>query len=131
MPAATAGSGPGRIAGGVPLRSTSPSSPSSAAPSTAGAAVVPTPSEEQPSASPSTAAPDGTKFSSPGGVIYATCSKGKATLTSWEPAAGYEVEKVKSGPALTTEIVFKGSPDRYRTTVTCVAGLPTPVVLPL
>ena len=74
--------------------------------------------------------PEGTRLTSPGGVVYATCAKGKAALNSWEPASGYSVEKVQAGPSLTTSIVF-GGPYRYRMTITCVAGKPTPVVLPL
>jgi len=62
---------------------------------------------------------------------YATCAQGKSKLIAWQAASGYSVEKVEPGPALTTSIVFKGLLDRYRMTVTCVAGTPTPVVLPL
>ena len=51
-------------------------------------------------------------------------------LTAWEPADGYAVERVDPGPALTASVVFTGR-NRYRTAVTCVAGRPTPVVLPL
>jgi serine/threonine-protein kinase len=63
--------------------------------------------------------------------VFASCDAGKATLSSWDPADGYSVEKVQPGPSLTTAIVFRGTPARYRMTVTCVAGNPTPVVLPL
>ena len=63
--------------------------------------------------------------------MLATCADGKATLTDWEPAAGYEVERVDPGPALTALIIFKGPTQRYRMRVSCVAGEPTPFVLPL
>jgi serine/threonine-protein kinase len=63
--------------------------------------------------------------------VYAQCAQGKATLTGWEPAEGYSVQKVAPGPALTTEIVFRSASARHRMTVTCVAGMPTAVALPL
>jgi serine/threonine-protein kinase len=77
------------------------------------------------------AGPEGKRLDSPGGYAYATCSQAKSKLTSWQPNPGYEVEKVEPGPALTTSVVFKGTLSRFRMTVTCVAGTPTPVVLPL
>jgi serine/threonine-protein kinase len=77
-----------------------------------------------------TDAPVGTRLTSPGGAVYATCESGKAKLTKWEPADGYSVEKVSAGPGLTASIVFAG-PSKYRITVTCATGTPTPVVLPL
>ena len=77
------------------------------------------------------AGPDGKRLDSPGGYAYATCTQGKSKLTSWQANSGYAVEKVEPGPALTTSVVFKGTLDRFRMTVTCVAGTPTPVVLPL
>jgi hypothetical protein len=77
------------------------------------------------------AAPEGKRLDSPGGHVYATCGQGKAKLISWQANPGYSVEKVEPGPALTTSVVFKGTLDRFRMTVTCVAGTPTPVVLPL
>ena len=77
------------------------------------------------------AGPEGKRLDSPGGFAYATCGQGKSKLTSWQANPGYSVEKVEPGPALTTLIVFKGTLDRFRMTVTCVAGTPTPVVLPL
>jgi serine/threonine-protein kinase len=64
-------------------------------------------------------------------VVYAVCSQGKGQLTSWQANPGYTVQKVNQGPALAPEIVFKGAGHRYRMTVTCVAGTPAPLVLPL
>jgi serine/threonine-protein kinase len=77
------------------------------------------------------AAPDGTRLTSAGGAVYAVCNQGRAQLTDWEPAAGYSVQKVNQGPAIAPEVVFKGASARYRMTVTCVGGTPTPLVLPL
>jgi Protein kinase domain len=82
---------------------------------------------------PGTSSPvaEGKRFSSPGGSVSATCAGVKATLSAWEPADGFTVQTVVAGPAVTTSIVFAGTLRRYRITVTCVAGQPTPVVLPL
>jgi eukaryotic-like serine/threonine-protein kinase len=41
------------------------------------------------------------------------------------------VESATAGPALTTAVVFAHGLSRIRTTVTCLAGTPTAVVLPL
>jgi serine/threonine-protein kinase len=94
-------------------------------------AVGPTPQPSSSVSAPASKAPEGTRLTSPGGLVYALCGQGKATLTWWEPADGYAVQKVDPGPALTAEIVFRGASARYRMTVTCVAGIPTPVALPL
>jgi serine/threonine-protein kinase len=82
---------------------------------------------------PSSAPPSGiTKtLSSIGGTVRANCTAGKATLLSWSPETGYKVQKVNAGPALTTSLIFQSKTSRIRMTVTCVAGLPTNVNLPL
>jgi eukaryotic-like serine/threonine-protein kinase len=41
------------------------------------------------------------------------------------------VQKVNAGPGLTTAIVFQSKGTKIRMTVTCVAGIPTTVNLPL
>jgi serine/threonine-protein kinase len=117
----------GRPAQGVtgPAASSAPSR----APSATATEGAPQPSSSAASLAPTT--PDGTRMSSPGGTVYAVCNQGKAQLTDWKPAPGYSVQKVNQGPAIAPEVVFKGAPARYRMTVTCVAGTPTPLVLPL
>jgi hypothetical protein len=47
------------------------------------------------------------------------------------PQGAYVMQKVDAGPALTTSIVFKQKSSRIRMTITCVAGVPTTVNLPL
>ena len=139
VPDATRGTGsrPGAVPavteiGGRPPAAGSGPAPSADAPAVApSGAPGPTPQPSSSVSAPASEAPQGTRLTSPGGVVYARCDQGKATLTWWEPAAGYLVQKVDPGPALTTEIVFRGATTRYRMTVTCVAGIPTPVVLPL
>jgi serine/threonine protein kinase len=70
-------------------------------------------------------------LSSSAGTVKATCSAGKAHLTSWTAKDPYHVDSVTAGPALTTAVVFAHGISRIRMTVTCVAGTPTAVVLPL
>ena len=87
-----------------------------------------------PTAEPSTAEPiAGVRtFTSRGGTIEARCDPGgKAALLSWTPADPYEVQKVTEGPALAAAVVFRSRASRIRMTVTCVAGTPTVVTLPL
>jgi serine/threonine-protein kinase len=126
VPAATGVQGRPPIAGSGPVASASTGGSPAASP-TSGSPDSPADS----GAPVASQGPEGKRLTSPGGAVYAVCGAGKATLTSWEPAAGYTVQKVQPGPALTTEIVFAGTLSRYRMTVTCVAGTPTPVVLPL
>ena len=122
-------------AAGTPVRPPIAGSEPSASISTGGAPAgnangAGTPAPARPSGGGS-AAPAGKRLDSPGGYAYATCEQGKSKLTSWRANSGYSVETVEPGPALTTSVVFKGVLDRFRMTVTCVAGTPTPVVLPL
>jgi serine/threonine-protein kinase len=114
------------ITGTGPAASATPGGPTQTSPSTA-ASESPDGTDSPDVSSP----PDGKRLASQGGVVYAKCAQGKATLTAWEPESGYSVEKVQPGPSLASVIVFKNAQSRYRTTVTCVAGTPTPVVLPL
>ncbi|XVV11789.1 protein kinase domain-containing protein [Actinoplanes sp. CA-131856] len=97
--------------------------------------AAPTPSDSAEAPPPSSAAPpEGKRLGSAGGSVYAVCEQGKARLTSWEPAAGYTAKEVEAGPAFTARILFATidkPAKKYRITVTCVAGQPTPVVLPL
>jgi serine/threonine-protein kinase len=85
-----------------------------------------------PSSAPSTVTPRGTILTSGGGEVLAKCNgAGKSKLISWQPKTGWTVTSVSPGPALTTGIVFKNGISKIQMTVTCVAGHPTAVVLPL
>ncbi|MDT5030892.1 MAG: eukaryotic-like serine/threonine-protein kinase [Actinoplanes sp.] len=85
-----------------------------------------------PSSAPSTVTPRGTILASGGGEVLAKCNgAGKSKLISWQPKTGWTVTSVSPGPALTTGIVFKNGISKIQMTVTCVAGHPTAVVLPL
>jgi hypothetical protein len=101
----------------------------SATPSASPTRRTPQPSGEPSELTPS--GPVGTRLSSAGGSVYAVCAQGRGQLTSWEANPGYTVQKVNQGPALAPEIVFEGFASRYRMTITCVGGTPTPLVLPL
>jgi serine/threonine-protein kinase len=136
-PAVSDGSGVTQPAAtGAPVRPPAASEPSaSVSPGGSAAGVAPS-AGGNPSADPSPstagpAAPQGKRLDSAGGFAFATCGGGKATLTYWEAKPGFTVDKVEPGPALTASVAFQGTPTRYRMTVTCVAGTPTPVVLPL
>jgi serine/threonine-protein kinase len=76
-------------------------------------------------------APRGRTLSSAAGSVVAECTGGKAHLTSWSAKDPYEVERVNAGPVLAATAVFRSDASRIRMTVTCVAGEPTAVVLPL
>jgi serine/threonine-protein kinase len=105
------------------------------APEPAGVVEFPSPDEEPtPSTEPASPEPiAGVRtFMTPGGAVEASCGgTGQARLVSWAPKDPYQVEQVSAGPALTAAIVFKYVVSRIRVTVTCVAGSPTAVTLPL
>ncbi|WIM95643.1 protein kinase [Actinoplanes oblitus] len=94
---------------------------------------VPVPSPSGVSAAPSGSAPGavGTWLESKGGMVRAVCEAGNARLLDWQPAEGFEVERADPGPGLTASVVFAGELSRYRMSVTCFAGKPSAVVLPL
>ncbi|WP_221324168.1 serine/threonine-protein kinase [Actinoplanes sp. L3-i22] len=105
--------------------SANPSIPGSAAPS-----AVPEPSAGD-SAPPTSDVPESTRLESKGGAVYAICVSGNAQILSWEPAEGFVAERVDPGPGLTASVVFAGGLSRYRMSITCFAGKPSAVVLPL
>ncbi|GIF24745.1 serine/threonine-protein kinase [Actinoplanes tereljensis] len=123
-PSATAASGSPPAAGSAPIASASPGQ--SATSSSPPRSPAPTSTSDDDPVDP-----EGKRLESPGGVIYAVCFGGQVELTWWEAKPGYEVEDVEPGPALTVVASFRSTLNRYRTTVTCVGGTPTPVVLPL
>jgi hypothetical protein len=120
----TAGS-TGKAASAAPSGSVVPTAGIPAGPAAPSGSAAARPSA---SVSPATA---GKRLTSPGGYVDATCANGKAALTGWKAADGFEVERVDAGPALTALIIFKGATQRYRMRVTCVGDQPTAFVLPL
>jgi serine/threonine-protein kinase len=128
-----AGAGPGPT-GAAPTSRSAAANPAvpSAGPRQPSSAPTtqPSPTTREPSPTPVVA---GVKtFTSAGGTVEAKCdSAGKAALLSWTPTEPYQVQKVDEGPALTAAVVFRKPASRIRMTVTCVAGTPTVVTLPL
>jgi hypothetical protein len=71
-------------------------------------------------------------FISRGGTIEARCTAvGEAKLVTWAAKPPYQVERVNPEPVPTAVIVFRHAASRIRTAVTCAAGSPTVVTLPL
>ena len=137
-PAATVSRPGAAVPGRTPGASVTPSA-AGATPTSPGAVEPPPAATVQPSPTP-TAAPVTPKqppagvvtFTSLGGTVEARCTAaGKAELVSWTPNDPYVVQRVKAGPALAAVIIFKNGASRIRMTVTCVAGIPTVVTLPL
>jgi serine/threonine-protein kinase len=91
--------------------------------SSAGPTTQPPPTTDPPSG--------GRTLSSAAGSVVAECAGGQATLTSWSANDGYKVSDVNEGPATAASVVFKKKALRERMTVTCVAGAPTAVLLPV
>ncbi|WP_250027470.1 serine/threonine-protein kinase [Paractinoplanes maris] len=127
--AVTRAPAPGVIVGSGPAPTIAPSAAHSVPPSVS-EPVEPSTSSEPP-ASPSVAPPAGRRLESPGGVAFATCDRGRVSLTGTEPADGFTAETLEPGPAITARVLFLGARSKYRMAVTCVGQTPTPVVLPL
>ncbi|WP_231956790.1 MULTISPECIES: serine/threonine-protein kinase [unclassified Actinoplanes] len=83
------------------------------------------------SPAPSDTAPAGTRLDTKGGFVHAACAAGNVRLLDWTPADGYSVERVDPGPGLTASVTFASDVTRDRMSVTCFAGRPSAVVLPL
>jgi hypothetical protein len=107
--------------------------PATPRPSRTGTAAPPSrePSQAPSSSSPATTPPKTKVLTSKAGRVTAQCDKGKARLLDWAPQDPWKVQKVNAGPAATTTAVFKQKNQRIRMTVTCVAGVPATVNLPL
>ncbi|MBB4737219.1 serine/threonine-protein kinase [Actinoplanes octamycinicus] len=111
------------------LVSSAPAASAAAPSGSPSSAPAPSPSSAGPASS--APVPEGTRLESKGGVVTAICQSGNATLLDWQPAEGFVVERVDPGPGLTPSVVFAGTLSRYRMSVTCFAGKPSAVVLPL
>ncbi|MEV6629327.1 protein kinase [Actinoplanes sp. NPDC051470] len=109
--------------------------PSSLLPSTsAGGGPPPSaePSDEPSTTGSATTAPRTKVLTSKAGRVTARCTEaGKAHLLAWEAQDPWKVDRVNSGPVLAASAIFKYKAQRFRMTVTCVAGVPTTVNLPL
>jgi serine/threonine-protein kinase len=68
--------------------------------------------------------PTFTTINSSGGTVVAGCLNDLAYLESWEPAAGYVVQRVDKGPAPRARVLFRSRPDTVNIVVTCVGGVP-------
>lgn len=80
-----------------------------------------TPSAQLPS---SASAPAPSSFATSGGTVFAACTAGKVSLTSWIPAQGYRTDGVSRGPARSAWVRFKSSAAELTVTASCVSGQP-------
>lgn len=63
-------------------------------------------------------------FPSGGGTVFAYCSAGQVTLTTWSPAPGYRTDGVLRGPARSAWAKFKSGSTELTVTATCASGRP-------
>jgi uncharacterized protein (DUF1684 family) len=56
--------------------------------------------------------------------VFASCSSGQVTLSSWIPAQGFETDGVSRGPARSAWVRFKSSGAEITVTATCAGGRP-------
>lgn len=91
------------------------------------------PASSAPAGPPASAPPGGpasrTSFGTAAGMVWASCSGGLATLTSWTVTTpGYRTDSYVQGPAATTWITFKSASSEQTVTVTCRGGRPHHVI---
>ena len=125
--------GPGEVAADESKHpSGTPSTNAPVDPATTPKADPTTTATRPPTTVATTKAPQGTILKSNGGEVTAHCNGAeKSKLLAWDPAPGWSVYNVAAGPDTTTSIVFKNGLSKTRMTVTCLAGTPHAVVLPL
>jgi hypothetical protein len=71
--------------------------------------------------------PGGTQtggFQSTGGMVFAACSAGQVTLTSWVAAPGYGTGNVSPGPAGSAWVKFKSGTTEVTVSTSCAGGKP-------
>jgi hypothetical protein len=83
---------------------------------------TPTPN---PTSTPPTRAPREIRvLATAGGTAVAACVSGQASLLSWTPAQGYQVDDVDPGPGNHAKVKFEGDQTEVEVEVHCEAGRP-------
>ena len=89
--------------------------------------VTPSGPAESPHPTPTVShRPEGVErtITSAGGTVVARCTAEGAYLVSWSPAQGFHSDNVHRGPGSYASVQFEGQAGEYKTTVTCVNGVP-------
>ena len=60
----------------------------------------------------------------PGGAVWATCTAGQVTLTTWSPGTGFAVDHRSPGPGTSASVSFTSGTTEDVVTVTCSGGHP-------
>jgi hypothetical protein len=58
-------------------------------------------------------------------MVFAACSAGQVTLTSWVVAPGYGTDNVSPGPAGTAWVRFKSGTAEVTVSASCTGGQPS------
>ncbi len=89
------------------------------------------PGGQQPTPATSTPAPSGpahagapASFRASGGTVFASCSAGRVTLTSWIPGQGFQSDGYVRGPAASAWVTFTSASAELTVTATCSGGQP-------
>ena len=59
-----------------------------------------------------------------GGAVWATCTAGQVTLTTWSPGTGFAVDHRSPGPGTSASVSFTSGTTEDVVTVTCSGGHP-------
>ena len=87
----------------------------------------PAPASSRPGHAPSPSSsrsPAPSVFHAAGGTVLASCSAGRATLTSLIPAQGYQADRDSRGPAASAWVKFQSGGTEQTVTVTCAGDHP-------
>ncbi len=120
----------GAIGNGIAGSTTSPLSDQAVAKALAQATQTPAPSSRTPTSRPSATRGTTTRESRArvlqvgGGSVVAGCAGGQATLQSWTPDQGYEVDDVQRGPNAVVRVKFKSGRSEFETRIGCRGDVP-------
>ncbi|GAB1820341.1 hypothetical protein [Herbidospora sp. RD11066] len=77
---------------------------------------------------PSAAATASRVESTEGGTLVVSCTAGRAQLTSWTPAQGWQTDDVEPGPAGRTKVKFESGDREIEIETHCEGDVPRSVI---
>ncbi|WP_062438097.1 hypothetical protein [Herbidospora daliensis] len=90
--------------------------------------ALPAPSAAPRPSGPSPAATASRVVSTEGGTVVVSCTAGRAHLTSWTPAQGWQTDDVEPGPAAQAKVKFERGEAEVEVETHCEGDVPRTVV---
>ncbi|WP_285589724.1 hypothetical protein [Herbidospora sp. NBRC 101105] len=90
--------------------------------------ALPAPPVSSPTPRPSAAATASRVVSTEGGTVVVSCTAGRAQLTSWTPAQGWQTDDVEPGPGGHAKVKFERGEAEVEVETHCEGDVPRTVV---